>query len=117
MSLETSVFAILGPLVANHCYPDVAPDDPTFPLIIYQNVGGVPYEYVDQTLPDHDNARLQVVTWSKSRLEASTVARNARVALLSSQLVVKTLTGAISLFNEDLKLYGSRTDFGIWYLP
>lgn len=117
MSLELSVMGILGPLIGNRVYPDVAPDDPVFPLIIYQNVGGVPYEYVDQTLPEHDNARLQLVVWSKSRLEASTVSRNARLAMLGSQLTVKTLTVAVSLFNEDLKLYGSRTDFGIWYSP
>lgn len=117
MSLETAVFAILGPLVANRVYPDVAPDDPVFPLIIHQDVGGVPYEYIDQTLPDHDNARLQLIVWSKSRIEARAVARNARAALLGSQLVVKTLTGTISIFNEDLKLYGSRTDFGVWYQP
>lgn len=115
MSLDVALFSLLGPLVGGHCYPDVAPDIATFPLIIYQQVGGVAMEFLDQTLADKDNARMQVVVWSKTRTEASSIARQTRESIIGSSLQAKTLGAPISLYDEAMKLYGSRTDFSIWY--
>jgi hypothetical protein len=117
MSLESSMKTLLGPVVAGRVYPDVTPDNPTFPLIVYQQVGGTAYEYTDSTLPNHDHARMQVYVWSRSRLEATALARQARAAIIGSTLVAQTYGAAVSTFDDTLKLYGSRTDYGIWYLP
>lgn len=118
MSLEASLKTLLGPLVSGRCTPDVIPDGaPTFPLIVYQQVGGQAYEYLDKSLPGHDHARVQVWVWSRTRLEASDIIRQARVALVGSDLTVETIGAATSDYNEALKLYGSRQDFGIWYAP
>lgn len=116
MSIEATFYSLLGPLVGGRCYPDTIPDgQQTFPLIIYQQVGGRAHEYMDKSLPDHDHARMQVVVWSKSRLEASQIARQARVALVGSSLAVETYGAPTSLYEEALKLYGSRTHYGVWY--
>lgn len=117
MSLETSLFALLGPLVGGRCYPDVSPDKAAFPLIIYQQVGGSAVEYIDQTMADKDNARMQVVVWAKTRAEASALAHQARTAIIGSTLQAQTLVAPVSLYEQELKLYGSRTDFTIWYAP
>lgn len=117
MSLEAALFSLLGPLVGGRCYPDTAPDLATFPLIIYQQVGGVAVEFLDQTLADKDNARMQVMVWAKTRAEVSSIARQAREAVIGSALQAKTLVAPVSLYEQELKLYGSRTDFGIWYDP
>ncbi len=118
MSLESSLYALLGPLVSNRCWPDVPKDGNTaFPVIIYQQVGGVAEEFLDKTLPDKDHARVQVWVWSKTRLEASQIARSARVALVGSAMAVETYGAPVSEYNDALKLYGSRTDYGIWHTP
>ena len=117
MSLEASLFSLLGPLVGGRCYPDVPPDPATFPLIVYQQVGGQAVEYIDQTMADKDNARMQVMVWAKTRVEASGIARQAREAIIGSAVQAKTLSAPVSLYDQDLKLYGSRTDYGLWYTP
>lgn len=117
MSLETSLFAVLSPLVDGNVFPDITPEPPTFPCIIYQQVGGKAFDYVDKTLPENDNARVQMLVWAKTRLEASTLMRQVRVALLGSALNVRTVAAAISQYHEYLALYGARQDFDIDYIP
>ena len=118
MSLEAQIKTLLGPVVSGRCYPDTIPDGtPTFPLIVYQGVGGTAFEYMDKTLPDQEHARVQVVVWSKTRLEASQIAREAREALVLSDMAVETYGAAVWLYEEALKLYGARTDYGIWHTP
>lgn len=117
MSLEASLYAVLGPLVAGAAYPDVTPEPPVFPCIVYQQVGGKAFDYVDKTLPENDNARVQVLVWSKTRLEASQIMRAARVALMASTLNVRTVAAPISQYHEYLALFGARQDFDIYYPP
>jgi hypothetical protein len=116
MSLEASLSTLLGSLVGGRVYPDVTPESAPLPLIVYQQVGGTAYEYADNTLPGEDNARMQVVVWSKARLEATTIARQAR-SIIVGNLSAQTIGAPVSLYDSDMKLYGSRTEFGIFYTP
>jgi hypothetical protein len=115
--IENDLKTALASIAGGRCYPDTAPDGATFPLLIYQQVGGRAYEYVNQSLPDHDHARVQVVTWAKTRPEASEIMRSARVAILAAITPAQTYGAPIALYNDDLKLYGCRQDFGIWFKP
>lgn len=116
MSIEASIKSALGSLVGNRVYPDTTPDNPVFPLIVYQQVGGMALETLDSTLCDLDNARMQIVVWAKTRLEATTLARSARQAMVGT-LKATTYGAPVSKYEEALKLYGNRTDFSVWYLP
>lgn len=116
MSIEEILFALLGPLFAGRVYPDTTPDEPTFPLAIYQQVGGQAIAYVDKTLPDHRHSRMQVAVWSRDRLEASTLARQIERAIIGSPLVAQAYGAPVSTYEGDLKLYGSIQHFGIWFL-
>jgi hypothetical protein len=116
MSLEASLLTLLGTLVSGRVYPDVTPPNAPFPLIVYQQVGGTAYDYADNTIPGEDNARMQVVVWSKTRLEATSISRQARTALVSN-LSAQTIGAPVSIYDSDMKLYGSRTDYGISYVP
>ena len=116
MSIEADLKTALAAVAGGRVYPDVA-DSQVFPLIVYQQVGGDVIEPLECVVPDKDNARIQVVVWSKTRLEASSVARQARVALVQGTLKAYTFGAPVSLYDEVLKLYGSRTDYGIWYTP
>lgn len=116
MSIEASIKTAIGSLVSSRVYPDVTPDNPVFPLIVYQQVGGQAVESMEGTIADKDNARMQVVVWSKTRLEATTIARSARSALVSTLNAI-TYAAPVSLYDEALKLYGARTDYSLWYAP
>lgn len=117
MSLESSIKSALNALVGNRVYPDVTPDNPTFPLIVYQQVGGTAQDFLESVVPSKSNARMQVEVWAKTRLEASTLAHSARRALVEGSLKATTLGAPVSTYEPTLKLYGSRTDYGIWYTP
>ena len=117
MSLESTLYSLLGPLVGGRCYPDVSPDGAAFPLIVYQQVGGQAIDYVEGKVADKDNARVQVQVWSKTRVDASQFARAARVALVEGDAKAATLGAAVSLHDDAVNLYGARQDFGLWYSP
>jgi hypothetical protein len=80
-------------------------------------VGGKAFDYVEKTLPENDNARVQVLVWAKTRLEASSISRAAREAIIGSSLDARTVAAAISQYHEFLALYGARQDFDINYVP
>jgi hypothetical protein len=115
--IENDLKTALASVAGGRCYPDTAPDNPVFPLVVYQQVGGRAYEYADQSLPGHDHARMQLVAWSKAPLEASQVIRDARAAILAAIKPAQTYGAPIALYNEELKLYGMRQDFGLWFVP
>lgn len=118
MSMEITLKTLLGALVGNRAYPDITPDNPVFPLIVYQQVGGVAQEFLEQKMMSKDHARMQIAVWAKTRLEASSIARLARVAIIEGGvLVASTYAAPVSLYDDTLKLYGNRTDYGIWYTP
>jgi len=117
MSLEADLKALLGPLVGNRVYPDVTPEDPKYPLIVYQQVGGDVVEFVEGKVADKDHARMRVHVWAKTRLQATQIARQVRVAIVEGVLKGSTYGAPVSLHEDMLKIYGNRTDYGIWYTP
>lgn len=116
MSLEAEVRAALLP-VCPRVYPDAVTVAPVYPLIIYQQVGGRAVDFSEQKVADKDNARLQVWVWAKTRLEASQLARAARVALVEGDTKARTLGAPVAAYDDTLNIYGSRTDYDIWYSP
>ena len=117
MSIEVTLKDLLGPLVGGRAWPDLMKEgNTTFPFIVYQQVGGRVVEYVGGQLADKDHCRMQVVVWSKNRLEASALARDIREAIVTT-LKGSSYGAPVSLYEEALKAYGARIDFSIWYTP
>lgn len=117
MSLESDIVAALTSITTGRVYPDVMPDKPVFPCIVYQQVGGDVLNPLEGGDPGQDNARVQVRVWARTRLEASSVARQVRLALTSGALKAYAYSAPVSEYEEALKLYGARCDFGVWYTP
>jgi hypothetical protein len=116
VAIEASIKTALAAIAGGRTYPDTPTDSPTFPLNIYQQVGGSVINPLDGADPNKDNARIQIVTWAKTRLEATSVARQVRVAMTST--LNATLLGApVSIYDEMTKNYGSRADYSVWYTP
>lgn len=117
MSLEATVRTALLSLCGGRIYPDAPPDAMTLPLIVYQQVGGTAVEFMEGAVSDKDHARVQVVVWSRTRLEASDIARQARVLLVEGATKATTYAAPVSLYDEATKYYGNRTDYGLLYTP
>ncbi|MFA7523416.1 MAG: DUF3168 domain-containing protein [Halothiobacillaceae bacterium] len=116
-TIESALFSLLGSLVGNRCYPDATPDNPTFPCIVYQVVGGQAIDFLDRTLPDDENYRVQVMCFAKTRAAASSLALQVREKIIEKGTAfasAQTLGQAVSLYEEPLKLHGSRQDYDIW---
>lgn len=115
--IENDLKTALAGVAGGRCYPSTAPDNPVFPLLVYQSAGGKAYEYADQSLPQDDHTRMQVVVWAKTPLEASQTIRAARVAILEAIKPAQTYGAAVDLYDKNLKIYGARQDFGLWFKP
>lgn len=115
MSIEVDLINLLGPLVGGRIYPDVTPENPDYPLIVYQQVGGKAYAYMENKLPDHLHARMQICVWSKRRIEASAIGHQVEKLLIESPIVAEAYGAFASAYEDTLKLYGTRQDFGIWF--
>lgn len=115
MTIEETLYALIGPALGGRFYPDVTPDTPQFPLGTYQQVGGTAGWYTDNTMPDHKQGRFQINVWAKSRLEAARIARQIEGLICASGLVAQPYGAPTALYQDALKIYGTRQDFGIWF--
>ena len=115
MSIESQIFAALKGLVANRVYPDLAPDAAVRPYIVYQQVGGKAVNFISQAAPSKRNARVQVAVWGDTRASVSLVAGQVEDALRADSGLQTTVLGAaVSDYEADTKLRGSRQDFSVW---
>ena len=115
MSAEPILVSLLSPLVSGRVYLDVAPSGALLPRIVMQQVGGEVINYTEGTIPDKENARMQVVCWGASRVAAGNRARQAEAAIESSPRIQASASGArMSGYEQDTALYSSHQDFSIW---
>lgn len=115
MSIETQIFQTLHTLVDGRVYPDIAPAGVPLPYIVYQQVGGVALNFLDNAMPPARNGRIQVCSWAVTRIEAADLIEQVESALRSaSGLQVDVLAAPVSAFDDVTKLRGSRQDFSIW---
>lgn len=119
---ESIVFGAISGLVSSgggtfRCFPDVAPASTIRPYITYQAVGGQSPNYLNNTV-DIQNARMQINVWADTRAAASILIQSV-IGILTNPATIKgTSIGApVSTYEPDTKLYGSRSDFSIWYYP
>lgn len=95
-------------------YPDVAPTGTVGPYVTYQAVGGQDVNDLDGPA-DLENQRMQITVWSGKRGDTTATMRAARAALVAAGGI--PIGAAVSQYEADTKLYGSRLDFSIWFKP
>lgn len=116
MTVEADIFAVLGPLVGNRVYPDLAPEQAARPYIVHQQVGGQAVRFLDPTVPSLKNGRWQVSVWANTRMEAAALARQIEDALrVSSALQTTVLSAPIASYDPETKLRGTHQDFSFWF--
>ena len=115
MSAEATLHALLAGFVAGRVYPDVAPSGASLPRIVYQQVGGRVINYTEGTLPDKENARMQIVCWAATRSVAVILAKQVEAAILAAPAFQAEAIGArVSGYEPDTGLFSSHQDFSIW---
>lgn len=115
MSVESQVFDALKALVANRCYPDLAPDGASRPYLVFQQVGGSAVNFLGPTVPSKKNSRMQVSVWGDTRAQVSALAVQVEDTLRgTASLQTVVLAAPVATYDPDTKLRGSQQDFSIW---
>jgi hypothetical protein len=114
MTLEASLCAALSPLVNGRVFPDAADFDTPLPYITYQQVGGVPVNYVGGESSSQKNARIQINVWSKTRIEAALISRLIEDLMVLPPLGGEVAGGVIADYDVGLALRGTSQDFSFW---
>jgi len=115
VSLEKQIFEALKGLVDERVYPDIAPDA-QLPYITYQQVGGQAVNFVDGSIPDRSNARIQVDVWAATRLQASQLSAAVESTMRSLTALQPTVLSArVDTYDEPTGARGAMQDFSLWY--
>lgn len=114
MTLEEKLVALLLP-ICERTFPDFAPVDTPRPYVTWQQIGGDAPDFVDNSLPDKENAFVQINVWSDRRTEAKALIKQVEAALVAATAVQASPMGAAaSDADPDMERYCSRQDFSIW---
>lgn len=116
MTLEELMYQILNPVIS--VYSDVAPKNASLPYCTYQRFGGRPLEFFDKTLPDKENAIIQINCWAPSAVDASKLIKKVEKTLLANNVITASaITKPESVFIDDpeAEIRGRMQDFSIWY--
>lgn len=115
MTLESSLFDLLSPLVSGRVFPDVAPFDTPRPYIVYQQIGGRAPGFMDRTVPSKQNAYMQITSWADTRLASKALALDVEAALtVATTVQASPQSAAVSEHDDELQRSGARQDFSIW---
>ncbi|MCD0492338.1 DUF3168 domain-containing protein [Chromobacterium violaceum] len=108
--LEEQLYSVLSPLVAGNVFPDTAPAETPRPYILYQQVGGIPVQFMEGD-GSTVSPRMQITIWSDSRLQAAQLQRAAQRLLVGAPLFGTIAGGAVALHEDVLGLRGTQQDF------
>lgn len=112
MSIESQTFAALRTLVADKVYPDLNDAGTAAPYIVYQRAGGDAPNFLENAVPDKENARLQVTSWHATRLGAKALGDQVLTALVA--LGWRPLGAPVGLHDPTTNLRGHAQDFSAW---
>ena len=115
MTVEASLFGVLGPLVTSRAYPDLAPIGTVRPYVTYQQVGGQSVNFLDSAVPNKGNSRFQVNVWADTRAAAALLAGQVEQALRTAAALQTTVMGQpVATYDLDTLLFGTRQDFSFF---
>jgi hypothetical protein len=115
MSFESD-FVTLLKTVTPVIYASITPDVPAAIFGVYQQVGGEAYSYAEKKLPDHKHSRMQVSFWGVNPIAVHALARAGEKVIIESAYPAQAYGAFTALYEPLIKKYGTRQDFGIWYL-
>jgi hypothetical protein len=113
--IETSLVAIVGPLLGGRIFPDSAPFNTPKPWATYQQVGGDSPTFIDNTPVGIRNALIQINVWAATRAQATTLILQIEAALIAAgDMQVRPSGAFLSVPGYDNTIYGAQQDFDCW---
>lgn len=123
MSVETAIYsravahAGLNALIAGRIYPDVAPQEPTAPLVIYQQISTVPHHAMANTPRNTYRYQFDGYATTKTAAIALMVQVVAAFNFFTDATFAACLTddgsSEVTELDQIAQLYRSRIDFMI----
>ncbi|GGX11155.1 hypothetical protein GCM10007242_16520 [Pigmentiphaga litoralis] len=112
----TTLTAGLGAFVGDRVFVDGAPAGTQTPYVVFTQVGGATFGFLESKAPDKKNGRFQVNAWADTRLAVAPIGRLIEDVLVESPALRATvLTGVSSANNDGVDLHGTQQDFSIWF--
>lgn len=111
---EIDLVNALNPFVSNRVYPDTAELNTPLPFILYQQVGGLGFNYLGNENTDKKNARIQISVFCATRGQAMNMIRDIEDALVLSPINAQVLGAAIATYDEQTHVRGATQDFSVW---
>lgn len=111
--IQETVYTALQSLVGGRVYPNVAPDKPTAPYIVYSRVASSP----ENTLADGQpiqQTRLQVDIYDKTYAGVQTLAESVLTAMTGATVKAIQLLEQ-DQYEQDVKLHRVIHDYSIWH--
>lgn len=106
--------AATAALIGDRCYPQVLPQDPTLPGVVYEELPGDTSAGWGLIL----SSRLRVTAWAETKAQAIPVAEAVKVALRQHQdraalphLIGVMDDNSFDVFDPDTFLFGVTVDF------
>lgn len=118
MTIEESLFSVVGPLMANRFYPDVAPASAKQHTYgTYQQIGGQSLSFMEGgAAPSKRHGRFQISLWADTRAAVSSLALQVDNAMrAATAFQAEPLGEPLARHDPEPGLYGSTQDFSIWY--
>lgn len=123
-TLSEIVPSILNSLVGARVWQLATPDNlprssggNILPFILWHRVGGMDSEYIDQTMPSHRHARIQVQSCAPGAIVADILHEQVCQVLLASAYTVGVLGSPVGAYDADRKLHAPWQQFSIWFQP
>lgn len=115
MSIESEIATALGGLVDGKVYPDLNDEGTEAPYIVYQRVGGQTPSLLENSALSKEFVRVQVTTWTTSRLATVALAKQVQDALVAlTGIQVSAIGSAISTYDDTTQLRGAIQHFQVW---
>lgn len=113
LQMTAEMVSVLNPLVANKCYPLIAPDNTATPYITYHTVVNSPVVTLDDGVPIN-NTRMQIDCFASTYPEAKQLAMDIASAMQTASFKVVPRSTQ-DLYEDAMKIYRVSQDFSIWY--
>lgn len=113
MTIQQDLVVALAGVAGGRVYPQIAPDNPTAPFVVYSRVAGTP----SNTLNDGRsiiNSRFQIDCYERTYSGVQSL-RSAVMGALDAWALRPVLLTETDVFDDDVKLHRALIEISVWH--
>jgi len=118
LTADSGVSALVGARI----WPDIVPQDPSYPLITYARSNDERESTFDEGQTDHVGADFQIDSWGETRGAAIELAATVRAALLNyggdmgaTRIDQVRLSSQLDIYEHEVGAYRRTQIWTLWY--